>query len=143
LSATGELPKEGAGASADPLARELMDARTRLAYVRTHLANERTQLAWVRTSLALISFGFSIATFFELIHAKEDGVHPMMQPHTVGILMVSIGLLALAISLVQHRAMHSKLNRECPGLPLSLSWMTATLIALLGLLALAATLLRR
>ena len=57
--------------SADP-----PDTGTSLAFERTYLAHERTQMAWIRTALALISFGFTIAKFFEYLEDKQVGVAP-------------------------------------------------------------------
>ena len=52
-------------------ARITLDTATTLAFERTYLAHERTQMAWVHTALSLISFGFAIAKFFEMLHAKR------------------------------------------------------------------------
>lgn len=119
-----------------------LDVGTRLAYERTYLAQERTQMAWIRTALGLISFGFTIAEFFEMIHGKEGAAAPRMPPRTVGILMISIGLVALGMSTLQHSRAMQRLHAACPDLPRSLSWITAILIALLGILALSAAMLR-
>ena len=75
-----------------------LDTGTKLAFERTYLAYERTQMAWVRTSLTLISFGFTIAKFFEFLHEKTEDHLPRMAPRSVGILMISIGLIALALA---------------------------------------------
>ena len=48
-----------------------LDTGMRLAFECTYLAHERTQMAWVRTGLALITFGFTIAKFFEFLHAQH------------------------------------------------------------------------
>ena len=119
-----------------------LDAGTGLAYERTFLAHERTQMAWVRTALALISFGFTIAKFFELLHVKDGVPGPRLQPRTVGILMIAIGLVALLVSTWQHERALQVLRAACPNLPKSVSWVTAMLIALLGLLALAGAIFR-
>ena len=122
-----------------------MDAGTRLAYERTFLAHERTQLAWLRTALALISFGFTIAKVFEMLRDKPGDVGvaaPLMAPRTVGSLMISIGLAALVLASVQHQYALRRLRAACPDLPRSLAWITASLIALFGLAALASSLFR-
>ena len=119
-----------------------VDSGLHLAYERTYLAHERTQMAWIRTALALISFGFTIAKVFEMLHAKAAGSGPRLEPRHVGILMISIGLVALVLSTVQHMHAVRRLRVACPDLPKSLSWVTAMLIALLGLVALAGALVR-
>lgn len=112
------------------------DTGTRLAYERTWLAHERTQMAWVRTALSLISFGFTIAKFFEYLHDKQGDKAPLLGAKTVGILMISAGLVALALSTAQHWQAMQIMRARCPGLPRSLSGISAAFIAVLGILAL-------
>ena len=119
-----------------------LDAGTRLAYERTYLAHERTQMAWIRTALALISFGFTIAKVFEMLREKAAGPGPLLGPRTVGILMIGIGLVALAVSTVQHMHAMRRMQAACPDLAKSLSWISALLIALLGLGALTSAIIR-
>lgn len=113
-----------------------VDTGTELAYERTYLAHERTQMAWIRTALALISFGFSIAKVFEMLREKTGRAGPQFTSRQVGILMISIGLIALVLSTTQHYFAVRRLRHACPGLPRSLSWITSLLTALLGLMAL-------
>jgi putative membrane protein len=120
-----------------------LDTGTRLAFERTFLAHERTQLAWVRTSLALISFGFAIAKLFQYLHEQRPEKAPPMGSATVGMLMIAIGLVALVIASVQHHHALRALREECPGLPRSLAYVTAVLIAALGIVALGAAILRQ
>ena len=72
-----------------------MDTGTKLAYDRTYLAHERTQMGWVRTSLALISFGFGIAKLYQFLHETQGKDAPFMGPRGVGMLMITIGIVAL------------------------------------------------
>jgi len=118
-----------------------LDTGTRLAYERTFLAHERTQMAWVRTSLALISFGFGIAKFFQYLHETQGERAPLMGPRTVGMLMISVGLVALVFANAQHRRDLSALRAECPGLPHSTAGAIAAVIMVLGILAFASALL--
>lgn len=113
-----------------------LDTSTRLAYERTYLAHERTQMAWVRTALALISFGFTIAKFFEFLQEKQGEKAPLLGAHTVGILMIVMGLVALVLADLQHRKAVKAMRERCPDLPRSLAGITAGLLALLGILAL-------
>ncbi len=119
-----------------------LDTRTLLAYERTYLALQNTQMAWIRTALALISFGFTIAKVFEMLRDASGGAGPQMAPRDMGILMISIGLIALILSTVQHTYAMRRLRAACPELPRSLSWITAVLIALLGLMALTGAIFR-
>ena len=112
------------------------DTGTRLAYERTWLAHERTQMAWVRTALSLISFGFTISKFFEYLHEKQAESAPPIGAKTVGIVMISSGLVALALATAQHRQALKIMRAGWPGMPRSLAGVIAALIAVLGLLAL-------
>jgi uncharacterized membrane protein YidH (DUF202 family) len=76
---------------------ETPDPRVRLAVERTLLAYERTQIAWVRTALALISFGFAIAKFFAYVRESRGENATVMSPHTVGLVMIVIGLVGLIL----------------------------------------------
>jgi putative membrane protein len=118
------------------------DQATKLAFERTYLAHERTQMAWVRTSLALISFGFAIAKFFHYLHEQQPERPPLISASSVGTLMIVIGLVALALASIQHRRALKALRAQCPGLQASLAWVIASLLALLGILALVVVLLR-
>jgi putative membrane protein len=118
-----------------------METSTKLAYDRTYLAHERTQIAWVRTSLALISFGFGIAKFYQYLQESQGERAPHMGPRMVGMLMISIGLVALLSANVQHGRALKALRAECPGLPLSTAGATAAVIMLLGIVAFVSALL--
>jgi len=112
-----------------------METSTKLAYDRTYLAHERTQMAWVRTSLALISFGFGIAKFYQVLRESRGASATYMGPRMVGMLMISIGLVALVLANVQHRRALKALRAQCPGLPHSTAGATAAVIMALGLMA--------
>src|SRR5690348_17308933 len=85
---------------ADPL-----NASTKLALDRTRLAHERTLMAWVRTAASLISFGFTIYKFLQYLQQETRSPVPegVLGPRTFGMLMIGIGLIALAIATVQNR----------------------------------------
>ena len=93
-------------------------------------------MAWVRTALALISFGFSIAKFFEFLHERQSEHAPLFGPHIVGIAMISMGIVALVVADFQHRRALKLLREQCPSLPLSLAGLTGVLLGMLGVLAL-------
>jgi putative membrane protein len=120
-----------------------LDSSTRLAYERTYLAHERTLMGWVRTALSLITFGFTIAKFFEFLREKHTERAPLLGPRAVGIIMIATGLVALALATVQHRRASKVLHEHCPDLPPSLAGVMAAFIALLGILALLSAILRQ
>jgi len=94
-----------------------LDSKTRLAFERTYLSHERTQMAWARTTLALMSFGFAIAKFYELLHESQGDRAPYFTPRMVGMLMISIGLIALVFANTQHRrALKAKRPRAVIGI---------------------------
>jgi putative membrane protein len=81
---------------------------TSLSIERTFLAFERTLMAWLRTSLSLISFGFTIAKFFQYLATQRGGaiVGPFGRAwasDTVGLLMIAIGVLTMVLAIIQHR----------------------------------------
>ncbi len=118
------------------------EAAMRLTFENVFLAQERTQLAWVQAGLAFISFGFSIAKAFQLLHESRGEDAPLLGARTVGILMVAIGLISLGLATVQHRRAMTAIRRACPGLPISHAGIVAVLLAGLGVLALVGAILR-
>ena len=112
-----------------------MDTVVKLAFERTYLANERTQMAWIRTTLALISFGFTIAKFYQFLHETHGLKAPPLGPRTVGMLMIAIGLVAFVAANLQHRRALQALRAQCPGLPESTAGAIAALIMALGIIA--------
>ena len=114
-----------------------LDTGTRLAYKRTYLAHERTLMAWIRTALSLISFGFTIAKFFEFLNQKKGEVAPVLGAQTVGTLMILIGIVGLALATVQQTRELIALRAQCPDLPRPVSWLIAVVLTLIGIVALA------
>lgn len=108
---------------------------------RTRLAFDRTMMAWIRTSVSLISFGFSIDKFFDFLHEKS-APNTIIGPRLFAIIMIGIGLFALAAAVVEHWWNCHIL--KVPGVSrLSLSTIIAGMVAGLGVLALVAVVLRR
>jgi putative membrane protein len=118
-----------------------LDPSTRLAVERTRLAHERTLMAWIRTSTSLIAFGFTIFKFFQYL-ATEEHHRTIVSPWIVGILMILLGLTALALAWIQHRQAMKALQAEVGTMPYSISGIMAGLIAGLGLIALVIVTLR-
>lgn len=120
-----------------------LDTATHLAFENTYLAHENTRMSWVQAALGMISFGFTIAKFFELLREKQGAHATLLDPPTVGILMIVIGLVALALSSVQQARAVKALRQQCPSLPaVSVAGVTAAAIWLLGVLALLGAILR-
>ena len=120
-----------------------LDVGTRLAVDRTRLAHERTLMAWVRTATSLISFGFTIYKFFQFeIKAPPPGAEPLIGPRGFAMTMITIGLVALLLSTVEHRRNMQTMRAEFGQIPRSTATIVAALISLLGLLAFVSVLLR-
>ena len=114
-----------------------------LALERTVLSHERTLMGWIRTSTSLITFGFTIYKFFQLELQGRPPLQGAIGPRQFAVLMICIGLFSLLVAAVQFRAYRNELRRWYPAqAPLSLVGVVATLVSLLGLLALVAVLFR-
>ena len=121
----------------------MIDTGTRLALDRTRLAYERTLMAWVRTATSLISFGFTIYKFFQFeLKNEPQRADPVLGPRGFALVMITIGLVALALSTVEHRQHMKALRDEFGEVPNSTATVVATLIAGMGLVALAVVVLR-
>jgi len=122
----------------------MIDTGTRLAVDRTRLAHERTLMAWVRTATSLISFGFTIYKFFQFDISKQSLPRPdsLLGPRGFALVMITIGLVSLALSTVQHQREMQALRHEFGAVPYSTAAIVATLVAGLGVLALGIVALR-
>jgi putative membrane protein len=120
-----------------------LDAGTELAVERSRLAAERTLMAWIRTSLSMISFGFSIYKFFQYLSESTGGFTPHRGPLNLGRVMVALGVLLLIPATLQHwqflRGLRRRAHRK---FPLSLAFITAGVIQLIGIAALLSLLFR-
>jgi putative membrane protein len=121
-----------------------VDVSTQLAIERTRLAYERTLMAWVRTGVSLISFGFTIYKFFEEFHKAEQVARTgLIGAREFGIIMISIGLVAVLLATFQHaRTMH-RLRAQYVDVPYSLAALVALLVSVLGIVALIAVIYRQ
>jgi putative membrane protein len=109
---------------------------------RTLLAQERTLMAWIRTSVSLISFGFTIYKFFQyLVQEREANLSRVrFGPRAYALTMIGLGVLALAIGLVDYRHARIELN-ENRDTYYSPAGMFAFAILLMGFLLMSVVLL--
>jgi inner membrane protein YidH len=98
-------------------------------------------MAWIRTSTSLIAFGFTIFKFFQYLSTEEHR-HTVVSPWVVGMLMIVVGITALALAWIQHRQAMKALQAEVGTMPYSISAIMAGLIAGLGMVALVVVVLR-
>lgn len=122
----------------------VIDTGTRLAVERTRLAYERTLMAWVRTATSLISFGFTVYKFFQFDMSKQQPVsaNAAIGPRGFALMMISIGLVALTLSTIEHRRNMQAMRAEFGSISYSTSAIVATLVSGLGVVALVAVVLR-
>jgi putative membrane protein len=135
------IQAEGAGAD--------LPISTKLALDRTRLAHERTLMAWVRTATSLISFGFTIYKFFDYMRQKGE-INPdahRLGPRGFALIMISIGLVALALSTLQHwqymRTLREEYSKAFATPPYSLATVIAGLVSILGIVTLIAVIFRQ
>jgi putative membrane protein len=123
-----------------------VDRTTKLAVDRTRLAYERTMMAWIRTGISLITFGFSIYKFFQIeIPKSAPGNEGLFASANFAMLMIAMGLMALLIATLENRRdlKTLKTDYDTVNLSLSLARVFAALVAILGILALIAVILRK
>ena len=121
-----------------------LPAATRLAVERTRLAHERTLMAWVRTATSLISFGFTIYKAFDYLRQREPAVtHDILAPRNFALVMIGLGIGALILATLQHRHDLRVLADDYGPLPRSTSAIVATVVSMLGVVALVLVFLRQ
>ncbi|MFM9100754.1 MAG: YidH family protein [Cyanobium sp.] len=114
-----------------------MNLTNELARQRNRDAAERTLMAWIRTCLSLISFGFGLDKIVAAIDRATGDPGPRPGVIVVALSFVFTGILAMTAAIVQHNRELRRLSREnyvyveTPRIAAA----TATLIALIGLLA--------
>src|SRR5947208_3463970 len=115
------------------------------AWLRTRMSLENTLGTWIRTAASLIGFGFVMVQFFEGFNRME-GVKPPKDPQLpryLGLLLISVGTIALAVAIWQYYKVVKYLRSEpfkgfagIPGMrPLFPSLVAAVLLCAIGALA--------
>ncbi|WP_084738809.1 MULTISPECIES: DUF202 domain-containing protein [Stenotrophomonas] len=135
--------------SADAVSLELSSRRTGMSFQRTRMSADRTLMSIMRTALSLIGFGFTIYQFFgHMLEMPGVSLKPHA-PRNFGVALVALGIVMLTLGIIYHlrymqelRAERTRMRDE--GLihgethyPVSLTLITAGLLWLLGLLAIA------
>jgi putative membrane protein len=117
-----------------------LDQNTQLALQRSFLATERTLMAWIRTSISMIGFGFTVAKLFQSLARSNVLVRgPAGRVWTaegVGLVLISLGTFTLVVAIFDHRREMKLL--DAAGLPgrFSLTMSVASVLAILGVMAL-------
>lgn len=133
----------------DAVSVELSSRRTGMSFQRTRMSADRTLMSIMRTALSLIGFGFTIYQFFgHMLEVPGVSLKPHA-PRNFGVALVALGIVMLTLGIIYHlrymqelRAERTRMREE--GLihgethyPVSLTLITAGLLWLLGLLAIA------
>jgi len=117
----------------------LAQERTGMAMSRTYWAADRTLQAWVRTTLSMISFGFTLGKLSQAM--SEIEVKGLLNTtKTVSITSVAYGLVVLGtLALLLATAQHWFRVRELRALgmrpQLSISFVVAILLSIVGFFA--------
>jgi len=121
-----------------------LPAATKLAVDRTRLAYERTLMAWVRTAASMISFGFTIYKALQFLREQSNAPPARgITPRELGMGMMAFGLIALTFATIQHERSLRALKAEYGlDLPTSVSAVVAAILAVFGVIGLAAAYLR-
>jgi putative membrane protein len=128
---------------------ELSARRTGMSFQRTRMSADRTLMSVIRTSLSLIGFGFTIFQVFEKLHASNLIAGRPHAARNFGVTLVALGIVMLIGGIGFHtkfmvdlRRMRGHMRED--GLihgetlfPVSLTLMTALLLLLLGVAAIA------
>ena len=137
----------------DSISTELSARRTGMSFQRTRMSADRTLMSVIRTSLSLISFGFTIYQMFTRAH--EAGIlQSSVAASSFGRALVLLGTVMLGLGIVYHLQFMVELRRQraemkAAGLihgegrfPISLTLITAVALLVIGLFALASTVLK-
>jgi putative membrane protein len=135
----------------EPLAKtgdELAARRTGMAFQRTRMAADRTLMAVMRTSLSLIGFGFTIFQFFQKL-TQAGSITRDHAARRFGMALVVLGITMLVGGIWYHLSYMTELRRMRAAMkadgtlyaesqfPVSLSLLTAVLLLVLGVFAIA------
>jgi putative membrane protein len=117
-----------------------LDRNTQLALQRSFLATERTLMAWIRTSISMIGFGFTMAKLFQSLAASNVLIRGpagnVWTAEGVGLLLISLGTVALILAVFDHRREIRELRAAGLEARFSLTMAVASVLAILGVMAL-------
>ena len=127
---------------------ELSMRRTGMSIQRTRMSADRTLMSVIRTSLSLIGFGFTVHEVFR--KAAEAGtISDAQSARVFGLSLLVLGILLLVGGIVRQVQFALELRRRRSALmgdhlvhgesayPVSMTLVTAVLLLLIGLLAVA------
>ena len=136
-------------ADADQVSIELSSRRTGMSFQRTRMSADRTLMSIMRTALSLIGFGFTIFQVFAKARDAKMIAESSHAPQNFGLALVALGIVMLVLGIGFHVRFMLGLRRERAAMvgeglvhgeseyPISLTLITATLLLLIGLIAIA------
>jgi putative membrane protein len=143
-----KLPHVTSNSAPDWISVELSSRRTGMSFQRTRMSADRTLMSVVRTSLSLISFGFTIFQFFgKLSFTSTPGRTQAVQHFSLALVLLGSAMLVLGIG--YHLAFMRGLRKERTQMkqdglihgescyPVSLTLITAIILFLIGMFAIA------
>ncbi|HEY6342543.1 MAG TPA: DUF202 domain-containing protein [Bryobacteraceae bacterium] len=117
-----------------------LDQNTQLALQRSFLAAERTLMAWIRTSISMIGFGFTLAKLFQSLAASNVLIRGpagnVWTAEGVGLVLISLGTVALILAVFDHHREIKQLRAMGLAGRFSLTIAVASVLAILGVMAL-------
>jgi uncharacterized membrane protein YidH (DUF202 family) len=127
---------------------EMSSRRTGMSVQRTRMSADRTLMSIIRTALSLIGFGFTVHEVFR--KAAEAGtISDAQSARTFGLSLLVLGILLLAGGIVRQVQFARELRKRRSAMmgdhllhgesayPVSITLVTAVLLLLIGLLAVA------
>jgi inner membrane protein YidH len=135
----------------DDPSTELSRRRTGMSFQRTRMSADRTLMSVIRTALSLIGFGFTIFQFFQKMR-DANVLSRVNAPRNFGIALVVIGIGMLIFGIVYQIQFMTGLRKTreemtAEGLihgesvfPTSLTLITAIILLLVGIAAIASML---
>jgi putative membrane protein len=116
------------------------DQNTLLAMKRNLLAGERTLMAWIRTSISMIGFGFTLAKLFQALADKniliKGPAGRTWSAEGVGMTLIALGTFALVFAIIDYHRELKLLRAAGLESRFSLPLAVASVLAILGLMAL-------
>ncbi|MBN2437814.1 MAG: DUF202 domain-containing protein [Deltaproteobacteria bacterium] len=132
------------GAQTSDVSTRLAHERTDLAMDRNYLAADRTLMAWIRTALSMISFGFTIGKLGQVLKDVEvkGAFHTrMVSVESIAYFLTILGTLSLLGAAFQHWVRMRQLRAMGCYIPVSLSFIVALVLAVVGGFALSSLIL--
>ena len=137
--------KDESDAQAGDVSTNLAHQRTDLAMNRNYLAADRTLMAWIRTALSMISFGFTIGKLGQVMEDVEVktafGHTKMMSVESIAYFLTILGTLSLIGASYQHVVRIRQLRAMGLRAQVSLSFIVALILAVVGAFALSSLIL--